>query len=246
VKNVQMDRQPAGRRIGRAGAGEFAAVTGAAGAGALVLALMVSGAATAPATGPVAAPRSTPATPTTPAATSTTTTATATPTPEEVTVSLTEQVAIPFASTTVDDPALLKGVKVVRTSGRAGVKTVTWLVRTHGGVEVGRSISGEQVTTPAVDEVVAVGSAVPAPPPPAKTTAPPAPKSTPTTKTSPPPATGDCDPNYAGACVPIARDVDCSSGNGDGPAYVVGPVRVIGRDIYELDRDKNGIGCENG
>ncbi|MEJ6640456.1 MAG: excalibur calcium-binding domain-containing protein [Octadecabacter sp.] len=23
-----------------------------------------------------------------------------------------------------------------------------------------------------------------------------------------------------------------------------GPVRVIGRDVYRLDRDKDGIGCE--
>ncbi|MCV6975852.1 hypothetical protein [Mycobacterium bourgelatii] len=53
-----------------------------------------------------------------------------------------------------------------------------------------------------------------------------------------------CDPNYSGACVPIASDVDCAGGNGNGPAYVQGPVRVIGRDIYGLDRDGNGIGCE--
>lgn len=54
----------------------------------------------------------------------------------------------------------------------------------------------------------------------------------------------ECDPNYAGACVPIASDVDCAQGTGNGPAYVVGPVRVVGRDIYGLDRDKDGIGCE--
>ena len=53
-----------------------------------------------------------------------------------------------------------------------------------------------------------------------------------------------CDPNYAGACVPIASDVDCAGGSGNGPAYVRGPVRVVGRDIYGLDRDKDGIGCE--
>jgi|GEM_PF-1970487 len=54
-----------------------------------------------------------------------------------------------------------------------------------------------------------------------------------------------CDPNYANPpCVPIARDVDCDGGNGNGPAYVKGPVRVIGRDIYRLDRDNNGVGCE--
>jgi hypothetical protein len=53
----------------------------------------------------------------------------------------------------------------------------------------------------------------------------------------------ECDPNYD-PCVPVASDVDCASGNGNGPAYVEGPVTVIGEDIYELDRDGNGIGCE--
>ena len=52
-----------------------------------------------------------------------------------------------------------------------------------------------------------------------------------------------CDPNYSG-CVPVASDVDCAGGGGNGPAFVEGPVTVIGRDIYELDRDGNGIGCE--
>ncbi|MDU8926528.1 hypothetical protein RXV86_03935 [Alisedimentitalea sp. MJ-SS2] len=56
-------------------------------------------------------------------------------------------------------------------------------------------------------------------------------------------ATG-CDPNYSGACVPIASDVDCAGGNGNGPAYVEGPVKVVGEDIYGLDADGNGIGCE--
>jgi hypothetical protein len=52
-----------------------------------------------------------------------------------------------------------------------------------------------------------------------------------------------CDPNYSG-CVPIASDVDCAGGSGNGPAFVQGPVRVIGHDIYGLDRDGDGIGCE--
>jgi hypothetical protein len=61
----------------------------------------------------------------------------------------------------------------------------------------------------------------------------------------PPPAPAPaCDPNYD-PCVPIASDVDCAGGSGNGPAYVRGPVRVIGTDIYDLDgKDNDGIGCE--
>jgi hypothetical protein len=58
------------------------------------------------------------------------------------------------------------------------------------------------------------------------------------------PTTSNCDPNYAGACVPIASDVDCAGGSGNGPEYVQGPVRVVGTDIYDLDRDGDGIGCD--
>jgi hypothetical protein len=54
----------------------------------------------------------------------------------------------------------------------------------------------------------------------------------------------DCHPNYAGACVPVAFDVDCAGGKGNGPAYVEGPVFVIGQDIYGLDRDGDGVACE--
>lgn len=57
-------------------------------------------------------------------------------------------------------------------------------------------------------------------------------------------AAKDCHPSYEGACVPIASDVDCAGGSGNGPAYVRGPVRVVGPDVYGLDRDGDGIGCE--
>jgi hypothetical protein len=56
--------------------------------------------------------------------------------------------------------------------------------------------------------------------------------------------TSDCDPNYTGNCVPVASDVDCAGGKGNGPAYIAGPVYVVGTDIYGLDRDKDGVGCE--
>jgi len=62
--------------------------------------------------------------------------------------------------------------------------------------------------------------------------------------TAKPKPASSCDPNYSG-CVPIASDVDCAGGSGNGPKYVQGPVRVIGRDIYDLDgSDNDGVGCE--
>ena len=54
----------------------------------------------------------------------------------------------------------------------------------------------------------------------------------------------ECHPSYAGACVPVASDVDCAGGSGNGPEYVVGPVEVVGPDVYGLDRDNDGVGCE--
>lgn len=58
-----------------------------------------------------------------------------------------------------------------------------------------------------------------------------------------PPKPSNCDPNYTG-CVPIASDVDCGKGSGNGPAYLYETVQVIGRDIYDLDRDNDGWACE--
>ena len=52
-----------------------------------------------------------------------------------------------------------------------------------------------------------------------------------------------CDPNYS-PCVPTSSDVDCADGGGDGPVYVIGPVNVIGTDIYGLDANHDGVGCE--
>jgi len=52
----------------------------------------------------------------------------------------------------------------------------------------------------------------------------------------------DCHPSYT-PCVPSASDVDCRGGSGNGPAYT-GRVQVIGPDVYGLDGDGDGIGCE--
>jgi hypothetical protein len=51
-----------------------------------------------------------------------------------------------------------------------------------------------------------------------------------------------CDYN---PCLPPASDYDCSNGSGDGPAYT-GTVEVVGVDIYGLDDDGDGIGCDLG
>ncbi len=86
------------------------------------------------------------------------------------------------------------------------------------GVQTGKVLTGKKVVKKAVSQVIAVGTK----------------------------ETQQCDPNYSGACVPIASDVDCAGGSGNRPAYVQGPVRVVGTDIYGLDRDGDGIGCEDG
>lgn len=80
-----------------------------------------------------------------------------------------------------------------------------------------------------------------APPAPPPTQQPPPPIKEEVAETSPPKS--NCDSNYSG-CVPIASDVDCAGGSGNGPAYVRGPVYVIGSDIYGLDRDGDGVACQ--
>jgi len=60
----------------------------------------------------------------------------------------------------------------------------------------------------------------------------------------PPPEQSRCHPSYEGACLdPNCSDYDCAGGSGDGPCYT-GTVRVVGPDVYGLDRDHDGIGCE--
>lgn len=50
-----------------------------------------------------------------------------------------------------------------------------------------------------------------------------------------------CNPNYSG-CVPVASDVDCVGGAGDGPAYAT-DITVTGTDVYRLDPDGNHHSC---
>jgi hypothetical protein len=53
-----------------------------------------------------------------------------------------------------------------------------------------------------------------------------------------------CHKSYRGRCLkPNASDYDCIGGSGNGP-YYTGLVRVVGPDVYRLDADRDGIGCE--
>lgn len=55
-----------------------------------------------------------------------------------------------------------------------------------------------------------------------------------------------CDPNYEGECLKDGiGDYDCAGGDGNGPNYVYSPVTVVGVDVFGLDANGNGIGCED-
>jgi site-specific DNA recombinase len=54
-----------------------------------------------------------------------------------------------------------------------------------------------------------------------------------------------CDPSYEGECLQDGiGDYDCAGGSGNGPNYVYSEVRVVGVDVFGLDADGKGIGCE--
>lgn len=130
-----------------------------------------------------------------------------------------------------NDSTLDKGQTKVSQEGKNGTKELKFKVTYTDGKETAREKISENITVQPVNKIVLNGTKE-------KVAAKPAPVPTPAPESK-------CDPNYSGACVPIASDVDCAGGSGNGPAYVRGPVNVIGRDIYDLDRDGNGIGCEN-
>lgn len=129
----------------------------------------------------------------------------------------TETVEIPFDTTEVDDPNIEKGKKIIKTAGVKGIKTLTYQQIVTNGEISEKVLIREEVTTKPIPQITAVGTKIA--------------------------AAANCDHNYSG-CVPIASDVDCAGGSGNGPAYAKGPITVIGSDIYDLDRDGDGIACE--
>jgi hypothetical protein len=155
------------------------------------------------------------------------TTPSAKPKPVQEVQEVEERSAVPFTSSTVDDGNLASGTTAVATAGANGERTVKYRVTYEDGVEISREVLSDVISVAPVNEVIARGTYVaPPPPPPAA------------------PAENGCHPSYEGACVPFADDVDCAGGSGNGPAYVQGPLRVVGPDVYDLERDGDGIACD--
>jgi hypothetical protein len=140
---------------------------------------------------------------------------------------VTEVKAVAFSAKTVESSNFSKGTRQITTQGHNGKNRVTYRVSYKNGKQIGKVLIKSQVILKPVTQITTVGTYV-------------EPKPTRSTQNQ---AASSCDPHYYG-CVPIANDVDCASGSGNGPAYVNGPVYVKTYDIYGLDRDGNGIGCE--
>jgi hypothetical protein len=146
------------------------------------------------------------------------------PTPTPITKIETKIEPITFLEETREEGTITKGQTKVSQEGVNGERTITYEVVTLDGKETSRKEIKNEITKAPINRITLVGTYV-------------APTPTPKQASS-------CDPNYSGKCVPIASDVDCAGGSGNGPAYTSGPVYIIGSDIYDLDRDGNGIGCE--
>jgi resuscitation-promoting factor RpfB len=97
----------------------------------------------------------------------------------------------------VNDSALSKGSTRVRNPGVRGVEVLTYKVTLRNGIQTHKELVRKVIVRAPVTRVVAVGTK----------------------------ETQQCDPNYSGACVPIASDVDCAGGSGNGPASSKDPFR---------------------
>ena len=80
----------------------------------------------------------------------------------------------------VNDSALSKGSTRVRNPGVRGVEILTYKVTFRNGIQTHKELVRKVIVRASVTRVVVVGTK----------------------------ETQQCDPNYSGACVPIASDVD--------------------------------------
>ena len=129
---------------------------------------------------------------------------------------------IAFTTKTVQHSTIEKGRSVRSVAGLNGVRTIVHEVTYTDGVETNRTVIRNEITTPAVEQVLSIGTKEPYVAPAPIYQAPP---------------TSNCDPNYSG-CVPkVSYDLNCPD--------IGFMVRVIGRDKHNFDRDKDGYGCES-
>lgn len=141
---------------------------------------------------------------------------------------------IPFNIKETDDSTIKKGEQKIKQEGKNGKKEKIYKVTYENNKEIKRDLISENTIEEPVEKIILIGTYE------EKTQA-----TTSNNKTDiASPQNSNCDPNYSGACVPIDTDVDCAEGSGNGPSYVKGPVKVIGSDIYGLDSDHDGLGCE--
>ncbi|MDO9456923.1 G5 domain-containing protein [Nocardioides sp.] len=202
-----------------------------------LLAVVLTGCAT-PVTGRAGvpdAPGQAVASTTTPATPETSETPISSPEPKAPTITyrtVRQRQRLPFERTVRMTGDLDRGVTRLARAGRAGVRVLVFRVKLRDGRPVGRQRVRTMVARRPVTRVVLRGTHVDPPPEPKPR---PAPVAAPQ---------DDCDPNYSGACVPIDSDVDCGGGSGNGPSYLYGTATVVGSDIYDLDADNDGYGCE--
>ncbi|MCO8173903.1 G5 domain-containing protein [Streptococcus suis] len=78
--------------------------------------------------------------------------------PVITTEEVTETEAVAYETVRENDPTLEEGKEVVSVAGKAGVRTIVYTVTKTDGVETGREVKSDSVTTPAVNEVIKVGT----------------------------------------------------------------------------------------
>ncbi|HGO5513992.1 G5 domain-containing protein [Streptococcus suis] len=78
--------------------------------------------------------------------------------PVITTEEVTETKAVPYETVRENDPTLEEGKEVVSVAGKAGVRTIVYTVTKTDGVETGRVVKSDSVTTPAINEVIKVGT----------------------------------------------------------------------------------------
>ncbi len=130
---------------------------------------------------------------------------------------------IPFATRTIETSDLLEGERELQQAGQAGVRVRVVRVTSKRGKVIDRDLVRTFVAREPIERVVLVGD-------PSRVSA---------------GAWWRLRPELCRrVCAGCQRRRLCG-GSGDGPAYVDGPVQVVGDDIYDLNRDSDDIACDS-